>query len=205
MPILRKQCEIFPESLLDLPTASAPWEVAHLRSRREKTVARLLLDENKPFYLPQIQQTQKRGGRTVTSHLPLFPGYIFLRRVDGLERTLWRSGVVANLIEVMDQAQLTADLLQLRKLQASGAILAPCPDLIPGDGIEIQEGAFSGYTGVVVEERGQLRLLVSVAMLRKSVAIEFPRDVMARAKGGDLRRTRQGARASARKLNRRDT
>jgi len=193
MPILRKQCEMFPDTLLDLPTAAAPWEVAHLRSRQEKSVARLLLDENKPFYLPQVQLTQKRGGRTVISHLPLFPGYIFVRRVDGLQRTLWRSGGVANLIEVADQAQLTADLLQIRRLQASGAILAPCPDLIPGDAVDIREGAFSGYTGVVVEERGQLRLLVSVSMLRKAVAIEFPRELLARGKAGDLRRAGPGA------------
>ena len=54
-----------------------------LRSRQEKSVARLLLDGGMPFYLPQIKQTEKRSGRTFVSHLPLFPGYIFLRRVEG--------------------------------------------------------------------------------------------------------------------------
>lgn len=186
MPILRKENEIFPESLFDLPTADAPWEIAHLRSRQEKAVARLLLDDGKPFYLPQIEQKVTRGGRTFVSHLPLFPGYIFLRRVDGLWETLWRTSAIANIIAVPDQAQLTAELLQIRQLQARGAILTPRVDLAPGDTVRVTEGAFSGYIGVVKQERGSLRLIVSLSMLRQSVAVEFPREVLAEANPREL-------------------
>ncbi|HEX8616222.1 MAG TPA: transcription termination/antitermination NusG family protein [Thermoanaerobaculia bacterium] len=192
MPILRKESDFFPEDLFDLPTAGAPWEIAHLRSRQEKTVARLLLDGRMPFYLPQVEQKQKRGGRTYVSHLPLFPGYIFLRRVDGLRQTLWRTSAVANMIEVPDQAQLSAELLQIRQLQASGAVLTPNVELTAGDAVRIEEGTFSGYTGVVIGERGAMRLIVSVSTLRKSVVVEFPRDVLAQMKpdGGGAGRGR---------------
>jgi transcriptional antiterminator NusG len=186
MPILRKESNIFPEDLFDLPTDDAPWEIAHLRSRQEKTVARLLLDDGKPFYLPQTQQTTKKAGRTFVSHLPLFPGYIFLRRVDGLRQTLWRTSAVANMIDVPDQAELTAELLQIRQLQASGAVLTPRLELAPGDSVEIREGSFSGYSGVVLEERGTLRLIVSVSILKKSVAVEFPREMLAQSKSREI-------------------
>jgi transcriptional antiterminator NusG len=182
MPIRPKESDIFPDDLFELSTEEAPWEIAHLRSRQEKCVARILLDSGKPFYLPQIEQKEKRSGRTYVSHLPLFPGYIFLRRVDGLRETLWRTSAVANMIVVPDQAQLTAELLQIRKLQASGAVLTPRVDLAPGDAVRITEGAFSGYAGTVVEERGSLRLIVSVSMLKKSISVEFPRDVLAQVK-----------------------
>ncbi|MBV9493031.1 MAG: hypothetical protein JOZ54_02210 [Acidobacteria bacterium] len=182
MPILRKESDIFPESLFDIPTEDAPWEIAHLRSRQEKSVARLLLDSQKPFYLPQVQQKKRTSGRTFVSHHPVFPGYIFLRRVDGLRETLWRANAVANMLEVLDQAQLTIELRQIRDLQLSGAILTPADDLIPGDAVRIEDGVFSGYTGTVVKERGLLRLIVSVSILNKSVAVEFPRDVLARVK-----------------------
>ncbi len=182
MPILQGESDIFPEDLFELPTADAPWEIAHLRSRQEKSVARLLLEGGKPFYLPQVRQTTKRAGRTFVSHLPLFPGYIFLRRVEGLRQTLWRTSAVANLIKVPDQAQLTAELLQIRELQASGASLTPMVDLQPGDPVRVMEGAFSGYTGIVVEKRHSMRLIVSVTILRKSVAVEFPREVLAEVK-----------------------
>jgi transcriptional antiterminator RfaH len=181
MPILPKESDIFPEDLFDMSTADAPWEIAHLRSRQEKAVARVLLDDGKPFFLPQIQQKKKSSGRTFVSHLPLFPGYIFVRRVQGLREALWRTSALANLLEVPDQAQLTAELLQIRKLQARGAALTP-HELVPGDAVEIQEGVFRGYTGVVIEERGALRLIVQLSALRKSVEVEFPREALSRRK-----------------------
>lgn len=181
MPILPKESDIFPDDLFDMPTAEAPWEIAHLRSRQEKVVARLLLENRKPFYLPQVQHKKKISGRTLVSHLPLFPGYLFVRRVQGLRETLWRTSAVVSLLEVPDQTQLTAELLQIRELQASGAELVP-HELVPGDPVDIHEGVFSGYTGLVVEERGGLRLIVQVSALSKSVAVEFPREVLSRRK-----------------------
>lgn len=192
MPILRKETDIYPDDLFDLPTSEAPWEIAHLRSRQEKSIARLLLDAQKPFYLPQIEQKKKVSGRTFISHLPLFPGYIFVRRVDGLREALWRTSAVANMLEVADQTQLTAELLQIRQLQLSGAILTPRSDLVPGDAVRIEEGAFRGYTGTVIKERGSLRLIVSVSILRKAVSVEFPREVLARVKPDKAGRNRQG-------------
>jgi transcription antitermination factor NusG len=185
MPILPKESDFYPDDLFDLPTADAPWEIAHLRSRQEKTVARLLLESGKPFYLPQIEKKKKGAGRTFVSHLPLFPGYIFVRRVNGLRETLWRTSAVANMLEVPDQGELTAELLQIRQLQASGALLTPIDNLSPGDVVRITEGSFSGYTGIVLKERGSLRLIVSVSILQKSVAVEFPSELLTRMSRGD--------------------
>ncbi|HXH38606.1 MAG TPA: transcription termination/antitermination NusG family protein [Thermoanaerobaculia bacterium] len=191
MPILPQERDFFPDDLFDQPIEEAPWEIAHLRSRQEKSVARLLIDGGMPFYLPQIKQTKKRSGRTFVSHLPLFQGYIFLRRVEGLRQTLWRTSAVVKMIEVSDQAQLAAELLQIRQLQASGAVLTPRMDLVPGDPVRVKDGAFSGYTGVVTEERGALRLIVSVSILRKSVSVEFPREMLSQMKPGESGRARR--------------
>jgi transcription antitermination factor NusG len=191
MPILPKESEIFPADLFEMPTAEAPWEIAHLRSRHEKSVARILLDGGKPFYLPQVEQKKKTSGRTFVSHLPLFPGYIFLRRVQGLRETLWRTNGVVKLLDVPDQAQLTGELRQIRQLQVSGAVLAPRAGLVAGDAVRITEGAFAGYSGIVAEERGSLRLIVSVTTIGKSVDVEFPREILAQLIGQTTGRTRR--------------
>jgi hypothetical protein len=47
-----------------------------------------------------------------------------------------------------------------------------------GDLVDIKEGSFS--TGGVLQEHGALRLIVSVSILEKSVAVEFPREVLPR-------------------------
>lgn len=182
MPILRKESDIHPPDLFAIPTAVAPWEVAHVRSRQEKALVRHLARKDVPFYLPQVERKSRRSGRTFTSHLPLFPGYVFIRRTPEAHEAVWGSGVVAGLIPVADQELLARELEQLRSLQESGAVLIPQPDIVPGDAVRITDGVFKGYTGVVVEERGPVRLVISVTALRRSIVVEFPRDVLVPAK-----------------------
>jgi len=178
MPILRKESEIFPEGLFADSELVAPWQVAHVRSRQEKVLARFLRERGIPFYLPQVEQKKSRAGRTFVSWLPLFPGYVFLRRVAGWD-VAWKSNVIAGMIDVGDQDQLAMELRQIRSLQEAGAILTPdVPAIAPGDAVRITDGVFRDYVGVVVRERGTLRLLVSVSIVRKTVAVEFPRDVL---------------------------
>ncbi len=180
MPILGKELEFFPDDVIELPTSDAPWEVAHLRSRHEKAVARVLLAAKSPFYLPQIEQKTAYSDRVLVSRLPLFPGYLFLRRGPGLRQALWRTGALVKVIEVVDQTRLTVELRQIWQLQASGASLTLCADVARGDAVRIKEGPFCGYCGIVREERGSLRLIVSVSMIGKSIAVEFPRGRLVR-------------------------
>ena len=183
MPILQKESDIYPADLFAIPALEAPWQVAHVRSRQEKLVARFLTTHHKPFYLPQVDRVVKRNGRTFTSHLPLFSGYVFLRRVAGAD-IVWRSNVVVSLIDVIDQEQLTMELQQIRSLQEKGAMLTPLSDIVTGDAVRITEGAFRDYVGTVVREKGTSRLIISVSTLRKSVAVEFPRDAVVRSRFG---------------------
>jgi transcription antitermination factor NusG len=45
--------------------------------------------------------------------------------------------------------------------------------------VRVVEGAFEGYVGVVLRERGVERLLVSVSLLRRTVSVEFEREMLA--------------------------
>jgi len=178
MPLLRKESEIHPETLFALDPASHPWWVAHVRSRREKALARYLLDRGIAFYLPQIEQRVRRSGRDFVSYLPLFSGYVFFRAPKETHDVVWRSDVIANVIAVPDQNTFDRELAQIRELQKSGATLRPHVALETGDAVRITGGAFKGYTGVVMEERGVERLIVSVSLLKKAVAVEFSREVL---------------------------
>jgi transcription antitermination factor NusG len=178
MPILRRESDIFPPTLFSLPLDVAPWEIVHVRSRQEKALARLLTERRQPFYLPQVEKTMRRSGRTFTSFLALFPGYVFIRRTEEMRQVLWASGAVARVIPVEDQKLLTDELRQIRALQESGAILLPRSDLAPGDQVRITQGVFNGYVGTVVRERDASRLIVSITALNKSVVAEFPRETV---------------------------
>ena len=184
MPILRKESDIFPPDLFGIPVEDLPWEIVHVQSRQEKALARLLIGRAQPFYLPQIEKKTRRDGRSFVSFLPLFSGYVFLRRTDETRRLLWSSGVVTRVIGVDDQRLLDEELKQIRALQEAGATLIPRSDLAPGDRVRITEGMFCGYTGTLMRERDTLRLVVSITSLNKSVLAELPRDIVVRHHAG---------------------
>jgi len=177
MPLLPKEPEVFPETIFD---SSEPWRVAHVRSRQEKVLARHLLRNEVAFYLPQMEKALVRGGRRLVSSLPLFPGYVFFRGGAAARQAAIRSDVVASVIEVEDQELLTSELRQLRRLQLAGASLMPVEEFGAGDAVRITGGAFAGYEGRVVRTGRGDRLLVSVSLLRKAVAVEFPRGALKR-------------------------
>ncbi len=180
MPLLPKEPEILPADLFSLSIQTHPWGVAHVRSRQEKVLARFLAEEQIPFYLPTTTVRRKRADRTLTSHLPLFAGYVFHRAPEARRDRIWRSNVVANLIEVPDQVRLGDELAQLRLLQESGAAFKLYHEILPGEPVRIVDGAFAGYSGVVVRARGQERLIVSISLLRQAVSVEFAREVVQR-------------------------
>ena len=178
VPVLRLEADHFPADLFRLGVAEFPWWVAHTRSRTEKVLARHLDASRIPFYLPLGERRIRRSGRSFVSHLPFFPGYVFLRGGAESRREALHSGVVVRILEVMDQNLLDRELCQIRTLQESGAPLVVHPYLGPGDAVRVREGPFRGYFGVVVREKGATRLVVSVSMLRRSVAVELERDVV---------------------------
>lgn len=179
MPLLPKEADLFPDELFSL---AEPWLVAHVRSRQEKVLARHLVEQGIGFYLPLAESKRRRAGRTFTSYSPLFNGYVFLRAGRERRTDILRSGVIASLIDVPDQQQFGEELLQIRQLQLSGASLTPYDQLVPGDPVKIDSGAFRGYTGVVVREKANERLIVRISLLHQAVAVELDRDVLKRAR-----------------------
>lgn len=178
MPLLPHETEIFPDDLFSLDTAELLWMVAHVRSRQEKVLARFLVEQQAPFYLPQVETVRRRGGRTYRSHLPLLPGYVFLRLGPRQRELPWRSNVVAALLDVPDQEQLGNELAQIRRLQLAGASLRPEPVFATGDPVRVTSGVFAGYTGTVVRQRGEARLIVQISLIRQAIAVEFDRDAV---------------------------
>ena len=181
MPLLKREPEIFPESIFEM---TAPWWVAHLKSRQEKVLARYLRDHDVPFYLPQMEKRVRRGGKTLVSYLPLFSGYVFFRGGRDERLRALKSNVVINVLEPSDQATIGSELRQLHDLQITDARLVPHAFVAPGDTVLITEGAFQGYRGVVLKEKGVARLVVSVSFIRQSVAVDIDREFIRPQRGG---------------------
>jgi transcription antitermination factor NusG len=175
VPLLKPGPEVFPRSLFELSDSEMPWLVALTRSRQEKAVARHLEPQRIPFYLPQYTRTVERSGRTRTSFLPLFPGYVFVRAEPTRRLHVLQSPGVVRLLLVKDQWLIASELRELRSFQEAGARIVPIRTFEPGDGVTVVGGPFRGYSGRVARDGAGPRLVVSISMLHQSVSVEFER------------------------------
>jgi transcription antitermination factor NusG len=82
-------------------------------------------------------------------------------------------------IDVVDQPLLDAELGRLRTLQESGLPLVSHPYIEPGSAVSITDGPFRDYSGIVLRAKGQLRIVVSISMLRTSFTVELDREALA--------------------------
>ena len=179
MPILKREPDLLPETLFELPADRWPWWVAHVRSRQEKVFARECRLRGIPFYLPLREQRDGRDRRRRVSFLPLFPGYVFIRGDLEHERLeALRTNLCVKVLEVLDQESIASDLAQVRRLQESGLPLVAHPELTKGSLVRIAWGAFAGMTGRIARLRGKDRFVVAVRFIHRSVSVEVDRDAI---------------------------
>jgi transcription antitermination factor NusG len=175
MPILPPETAWFPPSLFDsdLPALDSErrWRVLHTKPRQEKSLARYLLDRAISFYLPLVSHRVLQRRRLLTSYVPLFPGYLFLR-ADPSERVqALMSGRVVRTLEVEDQAELWEDLLGLWRLLASGMPVTPEQRLAPGAAVEITSGPLAGLRGKIIRAASGRRFVVEVHFIQSGASV----------------------------------
>jgi transcription antitermination factor NusG len=185
MPVLPVEPFVYPHDLfarLCLPPEVARWWVLHTKPRAEKALVRKLHGRSTAFFLPLYQRRFRSRGRWLCSHLPLFPGYVFLHGGPEERSFVLASGHVAHCLEVVAQERLSADLERVHRLMVSGEPLSPEQRLPAGTPVEICAGPLAGLHGKVIQGRGAWRLLVEVAFLQRGVSVEVE-DWMVRPTG----------------------
>jgi transcription antitermination factor NusG len=160
---------------LQSETGNLPWFALQVRSRRERYVSDHLAGKGYEVFLP-IQICRKLwSDRVKKLELPLFPGYLFCRfnpddRLPIL-KTPWLSQIVGfNHIPCpIDDGELDA----VRTLVQSGAVAKPWPFVAIGEKVRIESGPLRGVIGILSGFKGNHKLVVSVTLLQRSVAVEI--------------------------------
>jgi transcriptional antiterminator RfaH len=177
MPILEQEPCLFPDDLFlgAAPPQGDPqrWWVLHTRPRAEKTLSRKCLSRRLPFFLPLSRRYLNIRGRTMTSHVPLFPGYLFLLADEHVRIEALTTNLVVNCLPVPDQAELHADLTNVYQLMASAVPLTAEDRLSPGTRVEIVSGPLAGLQGKVVRQGKNLRFVVEVHFLQKGAWVDI--------------------------------
>ena len=175
------------------------WHALHTRYQHEKVVAELLARQGFETFLPRYTTVHRWKDRTKRLSLPLFPCYVFLR--GGFDRRLQilkTPGVYA-IVESAGRPGVIPEpeIAAIKRAVENSPRIKPHPFLETGDWVKIKSGPLVGLEVFLVRKQDQLRLVLSVEMLGRSVAVEVETSHAEQVSGSDARldppRARWGA------------
>lgn len=152
-----------------------PWFALQVRTRHEHWVASHLDGNGFELFLPLYKCRKRWSDRIKEAELPLFPGYLFCR-LNPQDRlpVLKTPGVIQ--IVGFNRQPVPVDEVEISSLQrlvSSGMPNQPWPYLQVGEQVRIESGPLRGLEGRVVEFKGNHRLVLSITLLQRSVAVEM--------------------------------
>lgn len=151
------------------------WYALQVRTRWENSTALLLSGKGYETFLPTFQTRKRHNGCTRETSSPLFPGYVFCQ-FDAHKRLpiLVTPGVLS--VVGCGRVPLPVDdneMAAIRNIVSSGFRAEPWPYLELGQRVRIESDSLQGLEGILIQLKGNQRIVVSVSLLRRSVALEI--------------------------------
>jgi len=157
-------------------TLSTAWYALRVRARSEQLVAESLTAKNVECFLPCWEERRYYSDRVRRLPKAAFPGYLFCRiRISLTERVqiLGTPGVQylvgsEHTPEAIDDEVVSS----LRRAFSRAERASLVAYLETGDVVRILDGPMAGATGILLRSKNQQRLVISVNILQRSVAVE---------------------------------
>jgi transcription antitermination factor NusG len=152
-----------------------PWFALQVRSRRELPISAHLSGQGYECFLPMYKSTRRWSDRVKEVDQPLFPGYLFCRfdlhnrgpvlMTPGIQQIV---GVGRTPMPVED-----SEMESIRQALASGLPSQPWPYLELGQRVRVNHGSLRDLEGILINFKGSNRVVLSVSLLQRSVAMEI--------------------------------
>lgn len=155
------------------------WYALNVRPRHEFRVCQAIeaLGTAEGF-LPVYQDRRRWSDRFKTVEVPLFPGYVFARlNWDRARISVLRVSGVVSFVGFGGSAASVPDseIDSVRIALATGFPVRAWPFLKPGQSIRVDAGPLRGAEGVIVKQRDEWHMVVTIAILQRAVAVTLPR------------------------------
>lgn len=166
----------------------AQWYALRVRPRHEKVVDAILGNKGYERFLPLYKCLRRRSDRYKEIEFPLFSGYIFCQfDVIGRMPILTTPGVIGIVgVGRVPAPIATRELDAIGRMIAAQAAVEPWPYLQCGQSVAITSGPLRGIAGILLRTGSRSRLVVSVTLLQRSVAVEVDRSWVTRAGCRDI-------------------
>jgi transcription antitermination factor NusG len=152
------------------------WFAVATRPRWEKFVSQALAGKGFEAFLPLYTSRRRWSDRIKVLELPLFAGYLFCRM--SLEQNRLPVLTTPGVRQIMGIGKAPipvpeSEIDAVRAIAASGLAAQPWPFVRAGDRVRIKGGSLDGVEGLLIATKKHHRLVVSVELLRRSVAVEI--------------------------------
>ena len=158
--------------------STLPWFGLRTRSNHEKIAANVLSGKGYEQYLPTYKTKRRWSDRVVEMDRPLFPGYVFCRFDPKARLPILTTPGVVSVIGFGNEPAAIEDS-EIEAVQAvlrSGLGAEPCPYLREGQRVRVKRGSLEGVEGILTKKKNEFRMVVSVGMLQRSIAVEIDRE-----------------------------
>jgi transcription antitermination factor NusG len=154
------------------------WFALHVRSRHDKLVAANLRVRGMEALLPLYRSRRRWSDRTRVMDLPLFPGYVFCRFDPQMLLPILMTPGVVRVISAGKRPCPVAEeeITAIQRVIYAGNAVEPWPYLRAGQKVRILDGPLFGIEGILLDVKNRRRLVVSVHLLQRSIAVELDRD-----------------------------
>jgi len=163
-------------SLTEMPLAmrQAQWYAVYTCANHEKRVAAELQARAVENFLPLYPSVRRWKDRRVRLDFPLFPGYVFIHLALQNRLRVLEIPSVVRLVGFNGQpAALPNEEMEILRSGLRQNLLAePHPLLTVGRRVRITGGPFAGLEGVMKRKKSGLRVVVTLELIQRSVAVD---------------------------------
>ena len=132
-------------------------------------------------FLPTYRDKRVWSDRTKIIEVPLFGGYVFARfDAKALHMPVLRLGGVKSIVGFGSNPLALADteIDSVRTLVSSGFPVQQWPFLRAGQKVRVEHGPLRGAEGVIVSQKDEWMMVVSIELLQRSVAVLLDRSLL---------------------------
>lgn len=156
------------------PHSLREWFAIHTTSRHEKRIAEHLSVRRIETFLPLYSSVRSwKNGCKVKVELPLFPCYLFVRLSRQDKSCALQIPGVLSFVGIAGQpAALAESEIDALRSGIQALNCEPHPYLVVGERVRIMHGPLAGIEGVLARKKGALRVVISLNLIMKSIAVE---------------------------------
>jgi transcription antitermination factor NusG len=160
-----------------------PWFAILVRRGEEKSATLLLENAGYECFLPLSNCNRSLGDHTNVISLPLFSGYLFCRMNPHHRLPVLKTPGIVQIVGVGEKPIPVEEdeIAAIQRVVKSGLSTMPWPYLQGGQMGRIQEGLLCGITGIVIKIKMGMKLVLSVNVIQRSLAVEIDRSWITQA------------------------